>query len=97
MEIINFKATKTEELKAIRDGLRVFDSEVSIELWTRQKRGEDVFNSGYVPDERLKHYEDREERYKGYLINYGFTKVIDWISDFVPFNLIRILRIILGI
>lgn len=51
----------------IRDVLRLADAKLSMELWQRQKNGEQIFKSDYDHDERIAHYEARMNRYAGYV------------------------------
>ena len=66
-----------------RDAIKLFDDYLSIELWEKQKAGENIFDSLYSPDERIAHYKARMERYGSYVA--GHVKNGTPLKDIIDF------------
>lgn len=93
-----FEGINSGELKAMRDGLRVADSAMSLVLWDRQGKGEKVFeNTEYEAPERLEHYTERGNKYLGRTVSHGVEAVLDLLGKFLPGKVIDIIKIILKI
>lgn len=87
------KGVGSDELKKIRDGLRVADSAASVVMWKRQKAGEKVFeDTTYDPDERIKHYTDRGNKYMERVITHGIEAVMELLASFLPSGIIELLK-----
>lgn len=85
----------SDTLKKTRDGERIYDSAASLVLWRRQAKGEKVFTgTDYDPEERIKYYTERGNKYVKRTVSHGVQKVLDLLGQVLPGKVIEIIKVI---
>jgi len=88
-----FAGMSSGDLLKLRDGGRIPDSAISMELWKRQAAGEKIFtDTNYIPEERIKYYTDRGNKYISYTQTSGVTKVLELLGTFLPGIFVQIIK-----
>jgi len=88
--------TITEKVIA-RDALRLYEADLSCDIWEAVKLGTFKFtDTSYTWEERLPYYQKQFDKYKKRCIKHGKDKVLDVVAEFLPKPVLLIIKLIIG-